>query len=121
MDSAQKLDVILEQLKGVSETKPADARMLDPSYYHSNELFELEKEHVWRQVWQMACREEHVPVVGDTYVYDICDMSFVIVRSDENTIRAFWYVCNHRGRQLVSQPGRMKVLRCPFHGFSWNE
>ena len=90
------------------------------SRYTSREFFELEKEHVWRQVWQMACREEHVPVVGDTYVYDICDMSFVIVRSAENTIRAFWNVCNHRGRQLVSQPGRMKVLRCPFHGFSWN-
>ncbi|NDG67775.1 MAG: aromatic ring-hydroxylating dioxygenase subunit alpha, partial [Actinobacteria bacterium] len=90
------------------------------SRYTSREFFDLEKEHVWRQVWQMACREEHVPVVGDTYVYDICDMSFVIVRSAENTIRAFWNVCNHRGRQLVSQPGRMKVLRCPFHGFSWN-
>ena len=31
------------------------------SRYTSREFFELEKEHVWRQVWQMACREEHVP------------------------------------------------------------
>ena len=37
--------------------------------YLSREFHELEKRHVWGRCWQMACREEHLPVVGDTYRY----------------------------------------------------
>jgi hypothetical protein len=51
MRGAQNLDGILEQLRDVSETKPEDARMLDPSYYHSAELFELEKERIFSKEW----------------------------------------------------------------------
>ena len=90
------------------------------SRYTTREFFELEKEHVWRKVWQMACREEHIPNVGDTYVYDICDMSFVLVRSAPDTIQGFWNVCKHRGRQLIEEPKKVQYLRCPFHSFAWN-
>ena len=89
------------------------------SRYTSRAFHEAEKTHVWRKTWQFACREEHIPEVGDTYVYDICDMSFLIVRSAPQTIKAYWNFCRHRGRQLVSEPCRNDVLRCPFHGFAW--
>ena len=49
--------------------------------YTSREFHELEKEKLWGRVWQMACREEDVPEVGDTCVYDICDVSILVVRS----------------------------------------
>ena len=26
---------------------------------------------LWTRTWQMACREEHIPEVGDYYVFDI--------------------------------------------------
>ena len=88
--------------------------------YTSREFHEREKEGVWRRAWQFACREEHVPNVGDTYVYEICDLSFVLVRSAPDTIKGFWNVCRHRGRRLVDEPCHAEVLRCPFHGFAWN-
>ena len=47
--------------------------------YISREFHELEKRHMWRTTWQMACREEHIPEVGDTFVYENCDMSFLVV------------------------------------------
>ena len=34
--------------------------------YISREWHELEKERLWSRVWQFACREEHIPEVGDT-------------------------------------------------------
>jgi phenylpropionate dioxygenase-like ring-hydroxylating dioxygenase large terminal subunit len=88
--------------------------------YTSRAYFEAEKTHVWRKVWQMACRLEQVPVVGDTFVYDICDLSFIIVRVAPDQIKAYWNFCRHRGRQLLDQPCRVEHLRCPFHGLSWN-
>ena len=88
--------------------------------YTSRDYHELEKMHLWRKCWQAACREEHIPEVGDTHVYEICDMSFLVVRSAPDRIQAFWNVCRHRGRQLLSDPCRVEKLRCPFHGFAWN-
>ncbi|MCB0969698.1 MAG: hypothetical protein KDB37_22895, partial [Ilumatobacter sp.] len=50
--------------------------------YLSREFHELEKRHVWGRCWQMACREEHLPVVGDTYRYTICDLDIDLTRGD---------------------------------------
>lgn len=87
--------------------------------YVSRDYHELEKEHLWKRVWQMACREEHLPAVGDHTTYDIAGMSVLIVRSAPHTIKAFRNICLHRGRQLKERPGRDDELRCAFHGFAW--
>jgi phenylpropionate dioxygenase-like ring-hydroxylating dioxygenase large terminal subunit len=88
--------------------------------YISREFHELEKKKLWGRTWQMACREEDIPNVGDTCVYDICDLSFLVVRSSENEIKAFYNSCLHRGRQLREFDGNAYELRCPFHGYCWN-
>ena len=33
--------------------------------YITREAAELEKERIWKRVWQVACREEELPEVGD--------------------------------------------------------
>jgi phenylpropionate dioxygenase-like ring-hydroxylating dioxygenase large terminal subunit len=93
---------------------------IDVARYTSRAFHELEKEWLWSRVWQMACRVEEIPEVGDTILYEICDKSILVVRSGPDEIRAFWNSCRHRGRQLVSEPGYLTQLRCPFHGFTWN-
>ncbi|HVZ18069.1 MAG TPA: aromatic ring-hydroxylating dioxygenase subunit alpha, partial [Terriglobales bacterium] len=86
----------------------------------SRACHELEKERLWSKVWQFACREENIPNVGDQYVYDICDKSYLIVRSAPDEIKAFVNSCLHRGRQLREYPGNAKKIRCAFHAFTWN-
>jgi phenylpropionate dioxygenase-like ring-hydroxylating dioxygenase large terminal subunit len=87
--------------------------------YTSAEFHRLEVEKVWTKVWQMACREEDIPHVGDHITYDIVGRSIIVVRSTADTIRAFHNVCLHRGRRLKELPGRDTELRCAFHGFAW--
>ena len=89
-------------------------------HYISREWFEREKERLWARVWQMACREEHIPRPGDYTLYEIVGKSFLIVRVDETTIKAYPNACLHRGRQLKQYDGRCEEIRCPFHGFAWN-
>ncbi len=88
--------------------------------YISREFHELEKVHLWSKVWQVACREEDIPAVGDTEVYDICDISILVVRSAPNDIKAFYNACLHRGRKLRTVAGPVEEIRCPFHGFCWD-
>jgi hypothetical protein len=69
-------------------------------YYTSPEFHALEVEKLWSRVWQLACLEEEIPNVGDYHVYEIADMSFLIVRTADG-IKAFRNACLHRGRRLV--------------------
>lgn len=89
--------------------------------YTSREFFDLEVERLWKRVWQMACREEDIPNVGDNIVYDIAGMSFLVVRVAPDRFKAFYNACLHRGR-LLREAGSMRAteFRCPFHGFAWN-
>lgn len=87
--------------------------------YTSREFHDLEMQKVWSKCWQMACREEEIPQVGDYIVYDIGRFSILVVRTSEG-IRAHHNVCRHRGRRLKDFDGHAANFICPFHGFSWN-
>src|SRR5579883_3061531 len=93
---------------------------LAASRYVSSEFFALEVERLWPRVWQMVCREEDLPCVGDALPYDIVGRSFIIVRVASDRIRAFYNSCPHRGRKLLLAPAQLTDIRCPFHGFGWN-
>lgn len=79
-----------------------------------------EREMLWPQTWQVACRAEEIPAVGDYVVYDIADDSIIVVRSAPDRISAYFNVCRHRGRQLVEGCGNSRRFVCPFHAWSWN-
>ncbi|MEZ5503864.1 MAG: aromatic ring-hydroxylating dioxygenase subunit alpha [Halioglobus sp.] len=89
--------------------------------YTCAEFFQREMRHLWPRAWQWACREEHLSDVGDTYVYDVGPYSVIVVRSAEDTVRAFLNSCTHRGTRLLGGEGSgySPAFTCPFHGWSW--
>lgn len=92
-----------------------------PAWYYTSPGFHaLEVEKLWSRVWQMACLEEEIPDVGDYHVYEIADLSFLIVRTEDG-IKAYRNACLHRGRLLRDSHGKgAKTIRCAFHGWAWN-
>lgn len=89
--------------------------------FFKKEYHDLEVEHLWKKTWQMVCREDDIPEIGDHYVYDIAHLSFLVVRTGENEIKAYYNACLHRGRQLRECSGRKaREFRCPFHGWTWS-
>jgi len=91
-------------------------RYIDPAYARR------EFESLWTRTWQFACREEHIPEVGDYHVYDIGSHSFIVTRVGKNDIRAYYNACLHRGTKLRASgtEGRATEFKCSFHGWSWN-
>jgi phenylpropionate dioxygenase-like ring-hydroxylating dioxygenase large terminal subunit len=89
--------------------------------YTSKTYLQLEYERLWSRVWQWACREEHIPNVGDYHVYDIGDRSVIVTRTADG-IKAYNNFCLHRGTQLrpSGTAGATKQFRCPFHGWTWS-
>jgi phenylpropionate dioxygenase-like ring-hydroxylating dioxygenase large terminal subunit len=93
------------------------------SRYTDRDFYEREIEMLWPNVWQWACREEHIPAPGDRYVYDVGPYSVLVVRGHDMAIRAFVNSCPHRGMQFASESSRgvkRSHIRCPFHGMSWH-
>lgn len=87
--------------------------------YTSRDFLRMEYERLWSRVWQLACREEDIPNVGDHTVYEIGDRSVLLVRSAPDRIQGFYNACLHRGRRLKDCAGNSAQLNCAFHGWSW--
>lgn len=89
--------------------------------YHDSDFYQQECEKLWPRVWQMACRLEEIPKRGDFVVYDILQYSIIVMRVDENTVKAYHNHCRHRGVALAKDRGnRANGIICPFHGWSWH-
>ncbi len=98
-----------------------DEELIPSERYYDPAFFDLERERLWPHVWQMACRLEEIPNIGDYTEYKILDKSVIIIRS-KNGVKAFHNACRHRGVQLATGPGNCKTkgFICPFHGWRWN-
>ena len=88
--------------------------------YVSPEYAAAERERLWPKVWQHACRVEELPEVGDFVTYDIADDTIIVVRSDPDTISAFYNVCVHRGKRLAQGCGRAQEFFCTYHAWTYN-
>ena len=96
-----------------------DADEVDVARYTSKDFHEREAGALWPRVWQMACRLEHIREPGDYLVYEVCDLSIIVVRTSEAEVRAFHNSCLHRGTTLAEGSGNTALFKCPFHGFTW--
>lgn len=93
----------------------------------SKEYAIAEKDMLWPKIWQMAGRVEEIPNIGDYITYDICEESIIVIRVSDNSIKAYYNVCPHRGRRLIDLPkgeihgsGNTRRFVCGFHGWSYN-
>src|SRR5260370_14084617 len=87
--------------------------------YYDEEFYALEAELFWPRVWQMACRLEEIPSRGDFVEYEILDQSVIVVRLDDDSVRAYYNSCRHRGMKFVEGSGSRHNFVCPFLGWCW--
>jgi nitrite reductase/ring-hydroxylating ferredoxin subunit len=95
--------------------------LLPAARYTSQEFLDLELEHVFGKVWQMAGREEQLPAPGDFLEYQIGEESIIVVRTEAGGLHAFPNVCLHRGTQLAHGCGHFEgnSIRCPYHSWTY--
>ena len=98
-----------------------EPELIPAERYYDPAFFELEREKLWPHVWQMACRLEEIPEVGDHVEYTILDKSVIVIRT-KSGVKAFHNACRHRGVRLATGPGNCakQGFVCPFHGWRWN-
>ena len=97
-----------------------EAHTLPPKAYWSEEILDLELEHVFFKEWVCTGRVEDIPKPGDYYARTLATEPIVVVRDAEGEIRAHLNVCRHRGCEIVHGSGHVKSFRCPYHGWLYS-
>lgn len=69
----------------------------------SPEHYELERKAIFARTWLNVGRVEQVPRRGSYFTKEIAvvDTSLIIVRGNDEQVRAFYNICRHRGNKLV--------------------
>ena len=102
-----------------------DPEKIPSARFFDEEFFQAENEHLWTHVWQMACRLEQIPNIGDWVEYTIVGKSVIVVRAKDG-VKAFHNHCRHRGVPIAGGKGNERGncaktgFICPFHGWRWN-
>ncbi len=114
-----------EKVMSPNPLRVTNPELIPAERYYAEEFYELECERLWPHVWQMACRLEQIPNVGDWVEYSNVGRSVIVVRT-EDAVKAFHNHCRHRGVPIAGGKGneygncKNKGFVCPFHGWRWN-
>jgi phenylpropionate dioxygenase-like ring-hydroxylating dioxygenase large terminal subunit len=101
-----------------SVRKPlAEAATLPPEFYHSEEFYRLEQEHIFRRKWLLLGREDQWKEAGSYKTYTLFGVPFIVIKGKDGQLRALSNSCSHRGSSLLSGEGRCSAIICPYH--SW--
>jgi Rieske 2Fe-2S family protein len=114
--------------KGIEFTLPS-------RWYLDDDIFQLEREHIFLKEWYCVGREEQWPQPGDHKVLDVLGESILLVRNQAGVLKAFYNVCVHRGSRICAADDACetadrvplkggvvggKVITCPYHAWSYD-
>ena len=95
--------------------------MLPPGFYLQPDVFEADLDLMFRRQWLFVGVAADVPEAGDTLTVEVAQASVMIVRGDDDEIRAFHNVCCHRASRIL-EPGSWSVAKlvCPYHQWTYD-
>ena len=90
--------------------------------FFNNEMFEAEKDLLFRRHWQLICHSNDIPNAGDFITWNLIGERALVIRGKDGKIRAFHNLCKHRGSRVIADDaGTCKsTITCPFHGWTYN-
>jgi nitrite reductase/ring-hydroxylating ferredoxin subunit len=116
---------VAQRVSASNPLRITDPARIPSARYYDEDFYNLECEKLWPHVWQMACRLEQIPNVGDWVEYSNVGKSVIVVRTKDG-VKAFHNHCRHRGVPIAGGKGNdhgncaKSGFICPFHGWRWN-
>ena len=90
------------------------------SFYTDPTHLELERERVLWTHWVPVARAEDVANPGDYVTFDHAGEPLVVVRGQDQKLRAFPNVCRHRLTTIMEGCGHASSLQCPYHLWTYD-
>ena len=84
------------------------------------EVYELEKERVFRRSWMFLAHESEIARPRDYVVRYLLDDSVIVTRGDDGEVRTVLNTCRHRGNRVCgNERGNASHFICPYHGWTY--
>ncbi len=95
-------------------------RPLPGTCYTDAELYDLDLRLLWMRQWIFVGSVAELPEAGDYLTVEIGPASVMVLRDDDEQVRAFRNVCRHRGSRLVAEPrGSVGNIVCGYHRWTY--
>src|ERR1700744_1902404 len=97
-----------------------EAETLPPWCYTSDDFYRREVQKIWRKAWHFLGHVEQVSKPGDYLALEFAGVPLIIVRGQDNIVRAFANSCRHRGSALLDEgTGNCRTIVCPYHSWGY--
>ena len=94
---------------------------LDQAFYADPDVFRLDLDRIFYKEWIFAGHDCEISEPGQFLTLQIGDYPVLVVRGQDDIVRAFHNSCRHRGSRIcTTDHGRSKRLVCPYHQWSYN-
>jgi choline monooxygenase len=97
----------------------AYARTIPSRYYFEQSVLDNENRNIFARSWQLAGRADQVREAGQFFTTTIANEPLLIVRGNDDELRALSNVCRHRAGPVAKGEGRRPVLQCGYHGWTY--
>ncbi len=98
----------------------ARAATIPARWYTDPEFLRLERQKIFARTWQPAGYVSQLTNPGDFSACEIQGEPIALVRGKDGVLRALSNVCRHRASTILEGNGTTKVLRCPYHAWSYS-
>lgn len=93
---------------------------LEAPFYTGQEFFDLDIEAVFARNWLFVAAEAELPEPGDYVTVALGPYSVILLRDDDEEVRAFHNVCRHRGARILNeQRGSVGNIVCGYHRWTY--
>jgi Rieske 2Fe-2S family protein len=90
-------------------------------YYTDPEIFAREQQHLFEKMWFCVARAAELDKPGAFRTVDVGRESILVTRARDESIRAFFNVCRHRGAKLRTEAsGQERAFQCPYHAWTYD-
>ena len=98
------------------------SKTLAREYYTSGEIFDAEMERIFNRQWFCAGHLSRISNAGDYFVVEAFGESIIILRDQNQRVRAFYNVCRHRGTHMCEETEGSfgKSIQCRYHAWTYN-
>ena len=95
-------------------------KTIPSKWYMDEQILKIEKRNIFSKSWHLFCSTDQISNSGDYKTMMINDQPIIIIKDENNSINAFYNVCQHRGCVLLDNDGNAKSLKCGYHGWVYD-
>ncbi len=95
------------------------ASTIPSSYYNDAVVLADENRNIFGRTWQLVGHAEQVMERGQFFTTMVAEEPLLIVRGDDNELRALSNVCRHRAGPVAKGEGKRTSLQCGYHGWTY--